>query len=453
LSILRPPPEVLKNIKVGDSVRILEAAEPSRKPTSSAAQASQLPAVATSAAATSPSTPTPTPTPTSTSTSTSTPVIATARPARATPDVRFPAPSPFAPRAEVDFNIQQRIQQAMAEGFRRGQATAKAEIAAAAKGPTPPVVSVEHHAPATLYRGMPAQLAFAIQSPRLEAGWLYYRSAPHAEYKRVALEPAGVGYLRASLPPAVLAADHVEYFSEGTGEDHAIVPLYASAQQPTSVTIDDPDPIASVTKDDRSEVRLSYQYVDFNRLQGNDRYWVGEGSFLYRFGGRIYSLRMGAGAYDGVGGPREQIDQGAMPRAVGFNFGYSELEIKLSDNVSTLWKVLAGLTDEGLGGGLMTSLRFGDERGTNLLVGGQVASRIGSLAMAKLTWNVIREFPMAGTVELTNEPVATDLGVRMLLDIGWQHYRFFRPTLTLGYSVRAVNHGGPTLGFAQVFSW
>jgi hypothetical protein len=125
----------------------------------------------------------------------------------------------------------------------------------------------------------------------------------------------------------------------------------------------------------------------------------------------------------------------------------------ISNSVASLWKVLAGLTPDGLGGGLESRLRFGDERGTNLVVGGQVASRIGSLAMAKLTWNVVPEFPMAGTVELTNEPVSTDLGVRMLFDIGWQRFRFFRPTLTLGYSVRAVDHGGPTVGLASVFSW
>jgi hypothetical protein len=73
--------------------------------------------------------------------------------------------------------------------------------------------------------------------------------------------------------------------------------------------------------------------------------------------------------------------------------------------------------------------------------------------MAKLTWDVIPRLPMAGTVEVTNQPVSSDVGVRMLFDLGWRSYRFFSPTLTVGYSVRAVNHGGPTVGLASVFRW
>src|SRR5262249_5080291 len=156
---------------------------------------------------------------------------------------------------------------------------------------------------------------------------------------RVPLAPAGPGYLRASLPGDLLDNAAVEYFAEGSTAERSPVPLYATGARPTRVAVDDPDPITSVTKEDRSEIRLAYEYVGFNGLRGNDRYWIGEGSFLYRFGGTLYSLRMGAAAYDGVGGPHAGLDDGTVqPRTVGFNYGYSELELKLAPNVATLFK-------------------------------------------------------------------------------------------------------------------
>jgi hypothetical protein len=395
LSVLRPPAEIVKELAIGDTVILDGADEPASAPASA--------------------------------------------PAATCPDINL---------------VMGRM---LAEGERRGR---EAALAAAAKAPAapppveaPPPIVVAHEPPAELYRGQPAQLAFAVDTP-LTAAFLYYRPAGASEYQRVAMAPAGAGYLRASLPPGALAGRGVEYFAEGSAGDRAPVALHASGERPTAVAVTDPDPITSVTKTDRSEIRLSYEYVDFNSLKGNDRYWIGEGSFLYRFGGYVHSLRMGAAAYSGVGGPHEGLDDGTVaPRPVGFNYGYSELELAMAYNVSTLIKVLAGLNDDGLGGGVELKLRFGDERGTNLLVGGQVASKIGDLAMAKLTWDVIRELPMAGAIELTNEPVSDDLGVRMLFEIGWQRLRAFRPTVTVGYAVRTIHHGGPSIGLASVFTW
>jgi hypothetical protein len=367
-----------------------------------------------------------------------------------------PASAPAAPVAACP-DVGALLGRALAEGERRGRAAAESDAARAPALPPPveqpPPIVAMHVAPAQLYRGQPAQLAFAVDAP-LTAAWVYYRPAGASEYQRVPMAPAGAGYLRASLPPGALAAGGLEYFAEGSAGDRPPVALHASAARPAMVAITDPDPITSITKTDRSEIRLAYEYVDFNSLKGNDRYWIGEGSFLYRFGGYVHSLRMGAAAYSGVGGPHEGLDDGTVaPRPVGFNYGYTELELAVGYNVSTLIKVLAGLHDDGIGGGVEFKLRFGDERGTNLLVGGQVASKIGDLAMAKLTWDVIRELPMAGAIELTNEPVSDDLGVRMLFEIGWQRLRAFRPTVTVGYAVRTIHHGGPSVGLASVFTW
>ncbi|HJZ84291.1 MAG TPA: hypothetical protein VKN99_03930 [Polyangia bacterium] len=414
LSIVRPPAEVLKELKVGDTVSVLmpEAATPALRPAAGKG---------------------------------------------AKTDKTDPADK-AAPCTDATV----RLEKARAEGFRSGYEAGRTEAPAerVPSAPAPAPIEVRHVAPRVLFRKTPAQLAFAVEGPTaLRAGWVYYRTQAGADYQRVPLLPAGAGYLRASLPPELLRAHQIEYFAEATVDDESAsaLPLYASAQRPATVPVAESDPtVAEARARERSEVRLSYQYVDFNKLQGNDRYWVAEGDFLYRWAGIIHSLRVGAGAYDGVGGDRQQIDMNVpgASHAVGFNYGYTEIELQVAASVALLGKVLAGLTPGGLAGGFESKIRIGDERGTNLVFGGQVGpSPIGDLAMAKLTWDVIPRLPMAGTVEVTNQPAASDLGVRMLLDVGWQKYSFFRPTLTLGYAVRAVDHGGPTLGLSSVFTW
>src|SRR5262249_60581707 len=132
--------------------------------------------------------------------------------------------------------------------------------------------------------------------------------------------------------------------------------------------------VAEARARERSEVRLSYQYVDFNKLQGNDRYWVAEGDFLYRWAGIIHSLRVGAGAYDGVGGDRQQIDMNVpgTSHAVGFNYSYTEIELQVAASVALLGKVLAGLTPGGLSAGVESKVRVGYEDCPTLGCGGQV---------------------------------------------------------------------------------
>ena len=105
------------------------------------------------------------------------------------------------------------------------------------------------------------------------------------------------------------------------------------------------------------------------------------------------------------------------------------------------------------GGGAELKLRIGSELGTNLIIGGAIISDFGALAQLKLEWNVIRNWPMSVTVVATNQPVQTDLGVRLIYQVGWRFRGWFAPTARIGYDVRNINHGGLSVGLGVVMGW
>ena len=114
---------------------------------------------------------------------------------------------------------------------------------------------------------------------------------------------------------------------------------------------------------------------------------------------------------------------------------------------------LAGQSRAGAGGGAELKLRIGSELGTNLVIGGAIISDFGALAQLKLEWNVIRSWPMSVTVVATNQPVQTDLGVRLIYQVGWRFKHWFAPIARIGYDVRNINHGGLSLGLGVVMGW
>ena len=173
---------------------------------------------------------------------------------------------------------------------------------------------------------------------------------------------------------------------------------------------------------------------------------------MYRLGGILYSVRTGFGTLSGYGESVANLDERMMaPRPVGINYGYVEGELRFHRLVGLAARGLAGQSRAGAGGGAELKLRIGSELGTNLIIGGAIISDFGALAQLKLEWNVIRSWPMSVTVVATNQPVQTDLGVRLIYQVGWRFRGWFAPTARIGYDVRNINHGGLSVGPAS--SW
>jgi hypothetical protein len=95
----------------------------------------------------------------------------------------------------------------------------------------------------------------------------------------------------------------------------------------------------------------------------------------------------------------------------------------------------------------------GREEGTNLVLGARTAQKIGSVGTIQLTWDVVKDFPMTGTVEVTDQPANGDLGVRFIYDLGWRALSWWYPTVRVSFQARTIDHYGFGAGVASVFAW
>ncbi len=321
--------------------------------------------------------------------------------------------------------------------------------------PKPEIPVAKLAVPSRLYEGEPIEVAIYLSNPQVvRASWVYLRRKAARTYERIPFIPDGDGYLRVRLPKDQTYAGTLEYFVILMNSQFQTYSLGGNAQEPASILIDPKPAPLPPPGPDHSALRGFFEFVDFNRFYGNDYFFKGEADFMYRLGGILYSVRTGFGTLSGLGESVHNLDDlGLAPRPVGINYGYVEGELRFHRLVGIAVRGLAGQTKSGAGGGAELKLRIGSELGTNLVIGGAIISDFGALAQLQLEWNVIRNWPMSVTVVATNQPVQTDLGVRLIYQVGWRVRKWIAPTARIGYDVRNINHGGLSLGLGLVASW
>jgi hypothetical protein len=206
-------------------------------------------------------------------------------------------------------------------------------------------------------------------------------------------------------------------------------------------------------------VALFTDYADYNRLRRNDYAWQTEGYFGLRYRDvGVRALRSGFGVYRGVGGSLEELDAlGLEGRKVGLTYGYLEGEYGVTAFTGLIGRLAIGLTNGGVSGGGQFFVRLGNDKLTNILLGGEVLGGIGLKGIAELQWNTIARVPIVIRTEVTNQPAGTaarladgttssepvsiirgDVGARAMVQVG---YRLV-PSLTLSLrgSYERQNH-------------
>jgi hypothetical protein len=361
----------------------------------------------------------------------------------------------------------------------------RALSSALAPGPDPLAVD----APGRVTPGQPIALAFLVRDPdRVGAPALYARQAGDKGYRRFDLRRDGDAYLRADVPAELVGGSSVEWFVETTDRAGGAVPLIASRQAPSSIAVDrglDEPPIA----EKRSRIRLAGDYVDFDGGlgRGHDQYMQAELDFMYRFIKPLYAFRLGFGTMAGKGGPKDVIDEDPTDecldengvyrcRRVNFNYVYVELEHRFKPNFAVMIRPQAGLVaidarpDDSnstrcarsqdiaqcsfeAGFGARGRVRFGEETGTNLVLGVGFTSGVGTLLEATYQWFPTRVVPVELSVQVTDQPVPEDFGVRLIADVGWRGTRWFYPSARLSYQARDIDHSGVSGGVAMNFDW
>jgi hypothetical protein len=338
--------------------------------------------------------------------------------------------------------------------------------------------------------GRAIQLAFLVRMPSaIKQAWLYVKPEGEPGYRRIDLAADGDAYLRGTIEGAAVKAGTLAWYVEaqGRGASSEVEPVLGSQNAPNVIEIDanvEEQPIER----GRSHIDAHVDYVDFDGdfADGFDQYYQAELDFTYRFIEPIYAVRLGFGTLSGVGGPKDVIDEDMTNQCldssgtyrckrVDFTYVYTELEFRVRPNVALMIRPQAGLvaTDEEMnpsagrcrntddptncrfdtGFGARARVRFGEEIGTNLVIGASFTQGVGTLLEAAYHWLPHVVVPVQLTVQVTDQPLPEDFGVRLIGDVGFRNWSWFYPSVRLSYQARDIDHGGVSGGLALNFDW
>ncbi len=338
--------------------------------------------------------------------------------------------------------------------------------------------------------GRPIALAFLARRPGLiRSAWLYARPEGAAGYTRTELVRDGDAYLRGTIDGALVRGDRVDWYVEvasGVADDGDTLPVIGSQQMPLSIVVDSVVAEAPI-EPNRTHIDAHLDYVDFDGgfNDGYDQYYQAELDFTYRFLEPVYAMRLGFGTLSGKGGPKDVIDADPMDTCLDaagtyrceqmtFSYVYTEAEFRIRPNIALMVRPQAGILttdtmDSGTtdrcegsdldgckfssGFGVRGRLRLGAEEGTNLVLGAAFTSNVGTLLEAAYNWLPNKAVPVQITVQVTDQPVVEDFGVRLIADVGIRRVPWFYPSLRVSYQARDIDHSGLSGGFALNFDW
>jgi hypothetical protein len=304
------------------------------------------------------------------------------------------------------------------------------------------------------------------------------RNQGEVAYVSTPMRPAGDGYFTVHVPAERVRPSRLEYFIEATTPSGKAVEVVATAESPYRLRID-PLPAPKPPERHDAVVSISSDYADWNNFKGNDKVWQTEGFVGMRLGDQgIRAIRTGFGVFRGVGGSLRELDQLKLDgRAVGLTYGYLEGEFGVSHFTGVIARLVVGLEDNGVSGGAQALLRLGNDRETNLQIGGEVLGSVGLRGITQLELNSFEKVPVLFRTEVTNQPAGVsrrgeqvrpdnpssaqdatshdqgEVGARAIAQVG---YRFL-PTLVVAvrgsYQGRTINHAGPGFGGAVSYQW
>lgn len=350
---------------------------------------------------------------------------------------------------------------AQVEGGRQFVAAPAEPAPASAPEPTGPApLVVIPSAVSKIHAGRPVQVSVTVpEIHRVDRAELFYRREGAATWQQVTMQPFGDTVLGARIPASVVEEPAVQW--------HVVVREHGGAEQrvPEAPAVRSSKVFREVAEPsirDRSQVSLTYEFVDFYGLKRADWFSIFEADFLYRVGaGPLHSMRIGYGVYDGVSGPVADLDAASdaqlpsLTSDVGYKYGVLEFELSVSQWLALLPRGIVGVQIDGMAMGMGGTVRIGQEEGTSLLVGGLHLGDVGQLYQLQLAWNTVPSVPMAAEVSVTNQPGVSldDYGVRLVYEARYELTDWVQVGGRVGYQLRNIFHNGPGFGATVVFGW
>jgi hypothetical protein len=323
------------------------------------------------------------------------------------------------------------------------------------------------HAPDEALAGTPVSLVVEIEDA--SGAVLHSRTPAEVSYTTTPMTSVGPGYYSGTLPSERSTSPGIDYFVEAVTATGAAVAVVGTADRPLRLNVVEAPRPEPPPKHD-SVASVATDYANWNLEKNNDFVWQTEGFVGMRFEDEgLRAARTGFGVYRGRGGSLDDLDnQGLEGRNVGLTYGYLEGEYGISNFTGLVGRVLVGLENRGVTGGFMALVRIGNDRSTNLLLGGEVLGSIGLRGITQLELATFPKVPILFRTEVTNQPAGMsgrgereetisreqgDVGARAIAQVG---YRIV-PELTLAvrgsYQGRTINHAGPGFGGGVTYTW
>jgi hypothetical protein len=314
-----------------------------------------------------------------------------------------------------------------------------------------------------------APLTLVVEIDRASGAVLHTRTPSEVSYASTPMALVGPRYFSVTLPAESTRAPQIDYFIEAVTAGGETVAVIGEPDSPKKLSVVDPPRPEAPPRHD-SIASVASEFASWNLHDQNDFMWQTEGFVGLRFTDvGLRAARTGFGVYRGRGGSLAELDsEGLRGRDVGLTYGYFESEYGISHFTGLIGRVLVGLGNQGVTGGFVGFLRLGNDRSTNLLLGGEVLGTIGVRGITELELATFPNVPILIRTEVTNQPAGStgtgdapedtshekgDIGARAIAQVG---YRFL-PSLTVAvrgsYQGRTINHAGPGVGAGVTYTW
>jgi hypothetical protein len=358
------------------------------------------------------------------------------------------------------------------------------EEAAALRMPSAPppehadtIELLSHAAPSELVRGDAASIAVELIGP--VSGVVFYGALDdETAFQPIPMKGAGARYWTVTLPASRVSGKRLRWFVQGVLPNGKGIFVLADPSAPHETKIVEPMKAETPTPHEATAA-LWLDYADYNRLRGNDRALQVEGFFGLRLGDTgLRAVRSGLGIYRGEGGAVDELDavsNAKSPRAVGLTYGFLEAEWGLTHFWGLITRAVIGLGESGLDGGGQVFVRIGNDKSTNILLGGEFLGGIGLRGIAQVELNMFPRFPILVRTEVTNQPAGVtpsaselasqskngvlpaagqaDLGIRAIAQVGFRQTKNLSWFVRLSGQGRTINHFGPGAGMGVSLSW
>lgn len=328
-------------------------------------------------------------------------------------------------------------------------------------------------APAEVLSDAEIDIAVELAGPVMGAVF-HSRKPGELTYESTPMQAIGARYFSVRLAKERIEVPRLEYFIEAVPPSGEAISVVGDSAVPLQLSvIQKPSPEPPVRRD--MTFSIWTDYADYNELRGNDFVWQTEGYFGMRYGEvGLRAIRTGFGVYRGQGGSILELDQGLLGRKIGLTYGYLESEVGLSTFAGLVGRAVIGLEDNGLAGGAQALVRLGNDRKTNLLVGGEILGGVGLKGITQLELAPASRTPVTLRVEVTNQPAGvsasapppepapgdpgisagkSEVGVRAIAQFGYRVVDGLVVSARGSYQGRTIKHSGPGAGAAVSYTW